>query len=507
MANFRKTFSFRDGIQVLEDDFVVINGEVGVGTTAPSRTFDVVGDIGATGVVTTGKLFVTGLSTFQSNVNFDLTSTETVLIGTGITMYGGSTGIISARSIYGNLFIGDGSLLTNIPTSQWTDVDPLRLVTKSIFTLGQVGIATTNPSYSLQIGNFVGIDTVSGIVTAREFLGFGTNIAGINAANITNGTLSNDRLPPDPTFTTIKALFNITGTATTAQGLTGNPNISVSVLQASGLSTFSNNVNVGTGITLYSSSGIISATKFYGDATNLTNLPIQYFYSDGGSGIGTSLNLGVGTAFPDRKLDVSGDVKISGILTVGYGNGQIVLGSPYVKNYTNIFNLNNTAGVSTFYDVYTSNRLGAGLIGQAPRETLDIVGNAIFNNGSIGIGTTSAGTNDIRIRATQGLLLEYGSKVGLNTDTTPGVNTLHVFGNAAFQDGRVIITQPGTVQTTARSALDMGYVTSSYFLPPILTTIQRGAVGMGGTIAGAIIYNSTTNKHQGYNGTTWNDLY
>lgn len=507
MANYRKTFSFRDGIQVLEDDFVVINGEVGVGTTTPSRTFDVVGDIGATGLVTTRQLFVTGLSTFQSNVNFDLSGTETVLVGTGVTIYGGSTGIISARSIYGNLFIGDGSLLTNIPTSQWTDVDPLRLVTKSIFTEGQVGIATTSPSYSLQIGNLVGIDTVSGIVTARAFSGFGTDIAGINAANITNGTLSNDRLPPDPTFTTIRALFNITGTATTAQGLTGNPNISVSVLEASGVSTFSNNVNIGAGITLYSSSGIVSATKFYGDATSLSNLPIQYFYSDGGSGIGTSLNLGVGTQNPDRKLDVSGDARISGILTVGYGNGQIVLGSPYVKNYTNIFNLNNTAGISTFYDSYTSNRHGIGLIGAAPRANLDVVGDAIFNNGSIGIGTTSAGTNDIRIRSTQGILLEYGSKIGLNTNTTPGLNTLDVFGDAAFQDGKVIITQPGTIQTTARAALDMGYVTSSYFLPPILTTAQRGAVGMAGTIAGAIIYNSSTNKHQGYNGTTWNDLY
>ena len=38
--------------------------------------------------------------------------------------------------------------------------------------------------------------------------------------------------------------------------------------------------------------------------------------------------------------------------------------------------------------------------------------------------------------------------------------------------------------------------------------IQVGEVGVSVTpVAGDIRYNSSTNKHQGYNGTSWNDMY
>ena len=42
-------------------------------------------------------------------------------------------------------------------------------------------------------------------------------------------------------------------------------------LNVSGLSTFQGNVNVGSAITMYASTGIISATQFYGDGSNLLN--------------------------------------------------------------------------------------------------------------------------------------------------------------------------------------------------------------------------------------------
>lgn len=40
--------------------------------------------------------------------------------------------------------------------------------------------------------------------------------------------------------------------------------------------------------------------------------------------------------------------------------------------------------------------------------------------------------------------------------------------------------------------------------PPQLTTTERDALD---AVAGDFIYNTTTNKHQGYNGSTWNDCY
>jgi hypothetical protein len=50
--------------------------------------------------------------------------------------------------------------------------------------------------------------------------------------------------------------------------------------------------------------------------------------------------------------------------------------------------------------------------------------------------------------------------------------------------------------------------TTKGFQPPRMTTTQRDAVSWNGTTdKGMIIYNTTTDKHQGWNGTTWNDMY
>lgn len=42
------------------------------------------------------------------------------------------------------------------------------------------------------------------------------------------------------------------------------------------------------------------------------------------------------------------------------------------------------------------------------------------------------------------------------------------------------------------------------FTPPKLTTTERNALT---PVSGLVIYNTTVNKHQGYNGTTWVDFY
>jgi hypothetical protein len=47
--------------------------------------------------------------------------------------------------------------------------------------------------------------------------------------------------------------------------------------------------------------------------------------------------------------------------------------------------------------------------------------------------------------------------------------------------------------------------TTRGFLPPRMTTAQRDLIGT--PAAGLVIYNTSTNTHQGYNGTTWNNFY
>ena len=92
-----------------------------------------------------------------------------------------------------------------------------------------------------------------------------------------------------------------------------------------------------------------------------------------------------------------------------------------------------------------------------------------------------------------------------NTDYTPTSTTawsatdrLLVVGNGAnsgeLSDAMIILKNG---KTTLPS------VTGS-FTPNVLTTTQRDALT---ATAGMMIYNSTTSKHQGYDGSTWNDLY
>ena len=197
MPNIRKSFSFRDGVQVDDDDFIVRGNLVGIGTTIPSERLDVQGNVAVAGLVTTTELHVTGVSTFAE-----------VKLGTGINMT--SSGVITATS-----FKGDGSTLSNLPTSQWTDVNIGAGVT-SIYNQGSVGVGTTDPVYQLQVGQSpdtstgVGIDSTgninaTGVVTATTFSGNLTgNVTGNITGDITASTLNATGLTTfrdDVTFT------------------------------------------------------------------------------------------------------------------------------------------------------------------------------------------------------------------------------------------------------------------------------------------------------------------
>lgn len=71
-------------------------------------------------------------------------------------------------------------------------------------------------------------------------------------------------------------------------------------------------------------------------------------------------------------------------------------------------------------------------------------------------------------------------------------------------EGQVIVAAvSGSGSPLASVALEVRSTTGA-FLPPRMTSTQRDALT---AVAGFEIYNTTTNKHQGYNGSTWNDFY
>ena len=219
MADIRKTFNFRDGVQVDDEVLVVRGNRVGLGTTSPDQLLDVRGNANITGVTSTVNFNVTGVGTFNQ-----------IKVGAGIIL-DATSGVMTATT-----FKGDGSTLSNIPTSQWTDVNVSAGVT-SIYNDGSVGVGTTNPANPFQVGGDpnngigVGISTsgnirASGIITATTFSGaFSGNLTGNVVGDVT-GTASTATLADTATL------------AVNAQGLTGNPSVSVTNVNASGVGTF-----------------------------------------------------------------------------------------------------------------------------------------------------------------------------------------------------------------------------------------------------------------------------
>ena len=565
MANIRKTFNFREGVKV-DDNVLVVAGErVGIGTTVPSQVLDVRGRVTITGDVDYSNSVTTGISTFAE-----------VRLGTGVTI-SSLSGIITATSFY-----GDGSNLTNIPTSQWGSV------TSGISTEGSVGIGTTNPQTTFQVGDdpeesgkkgvaisgSTGDVKSTGIITASTFVGNLTGYA--TTATLALGISTN-------------ALINIAGviTATSFAGaLTGNADTATT---ASGL----------TGSASVNTSGVITATSFVGALTGnadtattaTTALGIttasDYTVANITAGIGSFNAIGIGTSNPATDIEIinsdNSRIRFGRSTTsnglIGFGNTAV--GFPYssstsldIANYgTGNFNFYleaGGAGVSTgnyywhrrgnFSRLMTLTNIGTlGLGVTTPINTLHVVGtstvtsvahfgndvnvagdittlqgltaatlnvssltgniyassgistfnelkatdNVVFN-GSVGIGTTALDDIALRVNglASKRFTVTDNGVIGVRTDvlTTNGINALDV--PAIF--GGIGVGATNTVRAAVdfADAGTVGVVTTNRFiLPPKLTNTQRGQIAA--PVAGALIYNTDTNKLNVYNGSAW----
>ena len=236
MANIRKSFNFRSGVQVDNDNFIVnANGLVGIGTSAPTEFFDLRGNAKIVGLLTANNLAVSGVSTFYSDVK----------VGSGITL-DPSTGAVNATTFYGSAAGLTGFYA--VATDGWY----IDTANSGIFTTFNVGIGTTLPQYSLQIGedpltgNGFSVDELTGnvnttgIITANFFVGVGTDLTDLNASNISSGTISSERLPvlPNPKLPsdinvtgiiTAQTYFSgtLVGIASTARDLISNARINI----------------------------------------------------------------------------------------------------------------------------------------------------------------------------------------------------------------------------------------------------------------------------------------
>ena len=489
MANIRKSFNFKNGVAVDDDDLIVRGSLVGIGTSVPSEILDVRGTLKVVGTTTTRDLFSVGIATFK----------ELTIAGTAITM--NRSGIITAKEFYGN-----GATLLNLPTSQWQDVD-VGLGFTSIYAVGNIGIATRDPRYVLHVGQVnlwqagdlskagIGINSQggvisSGIMTAFSFVGFGSNLQLIDADNIDLGTLDNDRLPiirndrfaPNINISGIITagdkfsgvlLGDVVGIASTALGLSGNPDIYVGFISATSIRA--------------------TSIEITGDVAN----PIPGISTIGGRldiGLGgtaftvnSNRRVGIGVSQPTKNLQI--DNRIDTFVEVASsvsGPAIIAIGSSITGGTGNLAGFLRYGDTPGEFDIYN----------KSPGNF-----NFLLHAGNAGINTQRF--NWLNGQTFANLMsLTYDGRLGIGL-TNPARN-LHVVGTStvtgnAFFGGNVFtngtITVQGTILGDPTSTLTQNlYVTSGAIgknnkgrIEGNLTLTQNSSVGIGTTQ----IYNGT----------------
>jgi len=371
MSNYKKSFNFRNGVQVDDDNFIVnANGLVGIGTSIPTEFLDVRGTAKVVGVATIKTLwaenaYVAGVSTVVSTLRVGIASI--------------SNGIITATSTSGVLtYFGDGGKLLNLPTSQWIDVDPGFGYT-SIYSAGNVGIATTYPNFSLQIGgnpnnsqqgvgiNSTGNIQATGILTTRQLKFVGDNAGIIGVTSIIASTteallrvtqlgsglalLVEDSGSPDSTSFVIngsgRAFIGTTGDTSAIDGITFFNSHARFISTITG-NTAADGMLIGEGPLDSGFQSILSYDRPIKIETRGSKDHISLITDP-------SSNVGIATTNPTSKFTVSGDVLISGITTVSELKASIsTVGIVTVTEYFHV----GTSG--TIFTVSNNVKLGIG---------------------------------------------------------------------------------------------------------------------------------------------------
>ena len=378
MANIKKNFNFRNGVQVDDDNLLVTDtGLVGIGTTIPNEALDVRGNVIVTGFTssTTAQIGFLTVTTFE----------PTNIIGAGLSV---KSGIVTAQGAGILTYFGDARNLQGMPTSQWEDVDVGLGFTSIYNTGGNVGVGTEDPRSTVQVGNNVdagqkgvGISSVgninaTGIVTAASFVGDLTG--NIVSASTFSGNID---LNADIDVDGHTNLDNVSVTGVTT--FTGNIDVDAH--------THLDNVNI-TGVTTTTGNVDIDADLDVDGHANIDNLSVAgvstFTGLIDGNGGATINNVRIGVT-DDNVIDTT-----SGNLRVDSTGGTTTIADQLGVSGVSTFSQDvAVAGLTTTKDLQVTGTTT--LSGAVNATSIEVPNVAVTTK--LGVGTTDTPVSDIQV--------------------------------------------------------------------------------------------------------------
>ena len=455
MANIKKNFNFRNGVQVDDDNLLVTStGLVGIGTTIPVEALDVRGNVVVTGFTST--------STAQIGVLTVSTFVPTQIVGAGLSVL---SGIVTAQGAGILTYFGDASNLQGMPTSQWEDKDVGLGFTSIYNTGGNVGVGTEDPRTTLQIGNNVdagekgvGISSVgninmTGILTASSFIG---PVTGDVTGRITGDVIGNINSAGVSTFVTLDVNgdldvdghlnidnLNVSGVSTFTGLIDGNGGASIDNIQIG--VTDDNEIDTSTGnLTIDSAGGTVTVDDQF--AVTGVSTFTSAIIANGGATI-SNLLVGVG----DNILNTS-----SGNMSIDSDGGTTIIND--VLNITGSTVCGDDIGVAGL--TTTKNLLVTGISTLTGNVNASYVGasSTVFAT-KLGVGTTQAPVNDIQVRKSGNVEVQITSETG-----TAGLTLGRETGNSDTNNSEIRYgkVSAGAPYSSAQSLDILNYGTGNF---------------------------------------------